>query len=238
MLSNVIIINLAAQDVGKIAIDFALSSFSLSGLFLILLGCGSSLYKDIDRKTISLVLSKAISRHEYILGKFFGYLLTLFFVLGLSSIIGLLTLYFIKLSHPKHFVAPFSGIFLGYIFSFLSSILILCVLIFFSSITTSSFTAMLLTIMIYFIGNSIGELRDFAESQAAIQAGFPPVFKKILLVVHFIVPDLAKLDLKIFSANGLPIPHDFIIFSVLYGIIYCAILILLSMKAFERREFV
>lgn len=237
-LGNLIIINLAAQDVGKVAIDFALSSFSVSGLFLILFACGSSLYRDIDKKIISIVLSRAISRKEYILGKFFGYLFTLFFVLAISAIIGLLTLYIVKIIHMKYFTAPFAGIFLGYLFSFIAFILLLSVLMFFSSLTTSSFTAMLLTVMVYFIGNSIGDLRDFAESQSAIQAGFPPIFRPILRIVHFVIPDLAKFDLKIFSANGLQVPADFIIFSILYAIVYCIILILLSMKVFERREFI
>lgn len=236
--SNLIIINLAAQDVGKVAIDFALSSFSLSGIFLILFAFGSSLYRDIDRKIISIVLSKAISRKEYILGKFLGYLITLAFVSAISFFIGLITLYFIKITYMKYFTVAFSGIFLGYLFAFIAFILILSVLLFFSSLTTSSFTAMLLTVMVYFIGNSIGDLRDFAESQSAIEAGFPIIFRTILRIVHFIVPDLAKFDLKIFSANGLPIPSDFIVFSVIYAIIYSTILILLSMKAFERREFI
>lgn len=237
-LSNLIIINLVAQDVGKVAIDFALSTFSLTGLLFILFSCGSSLYRDIDKKTISIVLSRAISRKEYILGKFFGYLLTLFLVSIISALIGLLTLFFVKMTHIKYFTAPFSGIFLGYLFSFFAFVLVLSVLIFFSSLTTSSFTAMLLTVMIYFIGNAIGDLRNFAESDAAIKAGFPPFFRVILRIVHFIVPDLSKFDLKIFSANGISLPSDFIIFSIIYAISYSSILILLSMKAFEKREFI
>lgn len=238
MISNLIIVNLAAQDVGKVAIDFALSSFSLTGLLLILFACGSSLYRDIDKKTICIVLSKAISRKEYILGKFFGYFLTLFFVSLISFLIGILTLYLIKIAHLKYFTAPFSGIFLGYLFSFIAFVLLLSVLIFFTSLTTSSFTAMLLTVVVYFIGNSIGDLREFAESEIATQAGFSPVFKIILRVVHFVVPDLGKFDLKIFSANGIPVSFDYIFFAISYAIIYCTILILLSMRAFERREFV
>lgn len=237
-LANIIIINLVAQDIGKVAIDFALSSFSITGLLLILFACGSSLYRDIDKKTISIVLSRAISRKEYMLGKFSGYLLTILFVSAIAFVIGISTLFIIKITHIKYFTSPFGGIFWGYLFSFISFVLLLSVLLFFSSFTTSSFTAMLLTVTVYFIGNSIGDLRDFAESKSAIEAGFPPVFRTILRIVHLLVPDLAKFDLKIFSANGLNIPYDFIFFSLLYAFIYCGILILLSMKAFEKREFI
>ncbi len=237
-IANIVITNLAAQDVGKVAIDFELSSFSLMGLFVILFACGGSLYRDIDKKTVALAISRAISRKEYIFCRYFGYLITILFVAVISTIIGIVTLYLIKMLHPKHFEQAFSGVLIAHVFAFFGFAMLLSVLIFFSSMTTSSFTAMLLTIMVYFIGNSIGDLRDFAESQASIAAGFPKSFRIVLRVVHFIVPDLGKFDLKVFAANALPIDTNFITFSIAYAVVYCSILLLLAMKAFERREFI
>lgn len=237
-LTSFVIINLAAQDVGKVAIDFQLSSFSLVGLFLIFFACGSSLYRDIDRRTISFALSRAISRQEYIVGKFFGYGFLIFFVLGIAFIVGITNLYVIKLLFSRYFTAPWSGILAAYFLSFFAFILLLSVLIFFSVLTTSAYTALTLTIMVYFIGNSIGDLRDFAESDAAIQAGFPDIFRVVLRIIHLIVPDLSKFNLKVFAANGLPIEGSYIFFSLLYAVIYCSILLMLSVKAFKKREFI
>lgn len=236
--TNLLVVNLAAQDVGKVAVDFGLSSFSISGLFLILFVCGNSLYRDIDKRTVSLVLSRAISRKNYVLGRFLGYFIFILFISFITAFIGVLTIYLIKLMYFKHFFANFRDIFLAYIFSFMAFILLLSVLIFFSSLTTSSYTAIVLTILVYFIGNSIGDLRDFAESEQAIIAGFPTFFRYLLRIVHFFVPDLGKFDLKVFAANGLPIDKQFILFSMCYAVVYCIILVLLSMKAFEKREFV
>lgn len=237
-MANIVITNLAAQDVGKVAIDFELSGFSLTGLFVILFAFGSSLYKDIDKKTVALALSRAISRKEYILGRFLGYLLTLFFVSFISTIIGLAILYLIKTMHPKHFEQSLKGVLIAHIYAFLGFSILLSVLIFFSSLTTSSYTAVLLTIIIYFIGNSIGDLREFAESASAVSAGFPESFRIILRGVHFIVPDLGKFDLKVFSANGLPMDMNFLLFAFAYAIVYCLILLLLAMKFFDKREFI
>ncbi|GAB4439354.1 MAG: hypothetical protein OHK0040_10860 [bacterium] len=237
-IANIIIVNLAAQDVGKVAVDFALSSFSISGLFLILFACGNSIYRDIDKRTISLVLSRAVSRKSYIIGRFIGYLLFVLFISLISAVISILAVYLIKIMHIKHFESNFVTIFCAYGFSFIAFILLLSVLIFFSSLTTSSYTALLLTIMVYFIGNSIGDLRDFAESEQAVVAGFPPFFRYLLRVVHFLVPDLGKFDLKVFAANNLPLDNKFIVFSICYAIVYITILVLLSIKAFEKREFI
>lgn len=237
-LANIVITNLAAQDVGKVAIDFELSTFSIMGLFVVLFACGGSLYRDIDKKTVALAISRAISRKEYILSRFIGYLITIIFVSVISTVIGLITLYLIKILHPRHFEQTFGTVILAHLFSFIGFSMLLSVLILFSSLTTSSYTAMLLTIMVYFIGNSIGDLRDFAESQSAVAAGFPESFRIVLRIVHFIVPDLGKFDLKVFAANALPLDINFIVFSIAYAIVYCMILLLLSMKAFERREFI
>lgn len=237
-LANIVITDLAAQDVGKVAIDMALSSFSITGFFLVLFVCGNSLYRDIDKKTVSIVLSRAISRRAYIVSRLLGYSLLILFVSIISSIIGIVSLYLIKIIHIKNFTTPFGGVFVAYFFSFLSFIVLLTLLIFFSSFSTSSYTAILLTVMIYLIGNSVGELRDFAESKQAIAAGFSLSFRYILRVVHFLLPDFAKFDLKVFAANGLPIDKNFIIFAILYAVIYCTILIVLSIKAFEKREFI
>lgn len=237
-LTNIVITNLAAQDVGKVAVDFELSTFSIMGLFVILFACGNSLYRDIDKKTVSLAISRAISRKEYILGRFVGYLVTLIFVSLIATIIGLITLYLIKFLHPKHFEQTFGTVILAHLFAFIGFSMLLSVLILFSSLTTSSYTAILLTIMIYFIGNSIGELRSFAESPASVVAGFPESFKVMLRIVHFIVPDLGKFDLKVFAANVLTVDISFIVFSIAYAVVYCMILLLLSMKAFEKREFI
>lgn len=233
-----VIANLASQDVGKVAVDFVLSSFSIFGLFLIFFACGNSINRDIDRKTIAILLSKAISRKEYILSRFFGYLLFVAFLSLLAALIGLLTLFVIKLIFAKYFYTNFSIISIAFLYTFLGFAIMLAVLIFFSSLTTSSYTALVLSILVYFVGNSIGDLRDFAESEQAIASGFSPLFRYLLRIVHFIVPDLAKFNLKIFAANGLPLEANFIVYSILYATVYITILILLAMKAFEKREFV
>ena len=70
--ANFLVAGMMPRDVGKVAVDFALSTISLSGILLVLFIGINLLAKDIDRRTIYMVLARPISRSQYIIGKFFG----------------------------------------------------------------------------------------------------------------------------------------------------------------------
>ena len=66
------IVSLFGQELGKVAIDLTLSTVVFAGLILTFFANINLLRKDIDKRTIYSVLSKPISRREYILGKYVG----------------------------------------------------------------------------------------------------------------------------------------------------------------------
>ena len=55
----------------KILIDFGLAMIEIFGLVTILFFGSQLIFKEIEGKTIYLILSKPIKRSEFILGKFF-----------------------------------------------------------------------------------------------------------------------------------------------------------------------
>ncbi|MBU1186793.1 MAG: ABC transporter permease subunit, partial [Acidobacteria bacterium] len=87
---------LAIMTVGdrvKIIMDVGLASLSFFGaLMAILLGTGL-VYKEIDKKTIFTLLSKPIPRYQFLLGKYFGLVITLLVMLILMSLIFLLLVF-------------------------------------------------------------------------------------------------------------------------------------------------
>ena len=69
---NLAVAGFFMRDIGKVTVDMNISALSFAGLLLIFFVGVNLMAKDIDRKTIHLVLSKPISRRQYIFGKFFG----------------------------------------------------------------------------------------------------------------------------------------------------------------------
>jgi ABC-type transport system involved in multi-copper enzyme maturation permease subunit len=78
---------LTVGDRAKIIKDVGLASISFFGaLMAILIGTGL-VYKEIEKRTIFTLISKPMRRHEFLLGKFFGLVLTLLVMLALMSVI-------------------------------------------------------------------------------------------------------------------------------------------------------
>src|SRR5687768_2108377 len=66
----------AGQDI-KIIKDIGLAAMSLFGLFIaVFIGIGL-VSKEVEKRSIYSLLAKPISRHEFIIGKYIGLLLTL-----------------------------------------------------------------------------------------------------------------------------------------------------------------
>src|SRR5216110_659269 len=68
---------LSAGQETKIIIDLGLSAMLLFGVFIaIFVGVGL-VYKEIERRTLYSILSKPVTRAEFIIGKYLGLCLTL-----------------------------------------------------------------------------------------------------------------------------------------------------------------
>jgi hypothetical protein len=106
----------------------------------------------------------------------------------------------------------------------------------FSSFASSSFLALGLTLVVYLIGQSIEELKQFLETGAEGIA-ISPIFLKVVKVAYYIFPNLAAFDFKTQAAHGLAISSSAMTWSLLYGIFYIGVMITAAAWIFRRREF-
>jgi ABC-type transport system involved in multi-copper enzyme maturation permease subunit len=54
---------------------------------------------------------------------------------------------------------------------------------------------------------------------------------------QFLLPNLGFFDVKTEAVNGLPIPGTEVAMAVVYGVVYAAILLIVSVKIFGRKNF-
>ncbi len=88
--SNVAIVNLFTLEVGKVMIDIAFAALSLAGLSIIFfLGIGL-LSEDIHNKTVYMVVSRPVTRAQYIMGKFGGMVMLLLIAIAILGILALI----------------------------------------------------------------------------------------------------------------------------------------------------
>jgi len=224
LISSRILALLTVGDKIKIIMDVGLASISLFGVLMaILMGTGL-VYKEIDKKTIYTLLSKPINRLQFLLGKFFGLMATLFIMLVFMSLIFIIIflLYSGQITW-KFFVS------LGFVF--LELCLITSVALLFSCFSTPILSS-IFSLSFYVIGHLSWGLETLIKKMK------PGITKFLTQAVYALLPDLENFNFKSEVVHNLAIPPKIFLFSFLYGIIYTFFILVLAMLVFRRRDFI
>lgn len=215
---------LTVGDRVKIIKDVGLASLSLFGaLMAILIGTGL-VYKEIDKKTIYTIISKPIHRYQFLLGKFFGLVLTLFIMLLLMSFIFLALVFF-------HTFKIEWEMLIAILFIFLELCLITSVALLFSCFSTPILSS-IFSLAFYLIGHTAWGLETLIKK---VKPGFGKTLAQVLY--HFL-PDLENFNFKTEIVHHLPIPFKIFLFSTFYGIFYTLFVLILAILVFRKRDFI
>ena len=145
---------LALGELRRVLYDFGLSFIELTGLAVILFLGGGMIAREIEGRTIYLMLSKPIHRSSIILGKFIGFSFVMLLMVAFQTIVFVMMLMMKNIAIDPLMYYAILGIILK-LFSLLALIL------FFSSFV-SPMIAMFLTIASYMIGHSGYTMLDYA----------------------------------------------------------------------------
>lgn len=236
--ANLLISGMIMREVGKVAVDMALSTISFTGLLLVLFVGINLMAKDLDKRTIYMVLSRPISRPQYIIGKFLGMVLLILTTISLLSVFAILSILMVKVSYPGYFVGfSWPMVILAISFTTLMLILLSALSFLFASFSSTSFITLVLTIVSYIIGQSISDVKALVEAPQVVGIQVSPVTVKVVQIAYYIFPNLSLFDIKTQAAHGLTIPSPYIVWTVSYGIVYTFLAITFAAIIFRRREF-
>lgn len=220
-------ISLSQED--KIVMDMGLSSINIFGLLITIFVGTTLLHKEIERKTIFLLLPKPLRRSDFILGKYLGLCTTLFIITLAMS----LTFYLVYWYTTRHFdqvlkILPVSG--QAILFIYIELMLITAIAIFFSTFSSSVMSA-IFTLGMYVIGHLTQDIVNFGKlsGNAIVEA--------LTTIIYYILPDLERLNLKNQVMFGTELPTESLLTSLGYGFLYTTVLLILSIIIFESREF-
>jgi ABC-type transport system involved in multi-copper enzyme maturation permease subunit len=233
----VFISGLFMRDVLKILLDICLSAISLGGLLTPFFLSINLLSGDVEKRTIYTLISRNISRNDYILGKFLGLALLTGLVMTLLMLSTLLAVYLASLIYPPYFFTKFSAypILLSTFMAFLGIQVLNSTVFLWCSLTTGSLLATLLTISSYIIGHSVEDVVRFLALKID-SAHISPLTEWTAKTALYIFPNLSAFDLKQKAVYGLTIPLTEIIFLCIYGLAYISIMLLLASFFFRRRD--
>ena len=209
-----------------ILVNLGLSSISVFGLLMaIFIGIGL-VSKEIERRTIYNILSKPVTRAEFIVGKYFGLLLTL-----LVNTLIMTSGFYLALLYEKRRLEAADLVPLGAIcFILLQFALVVAVAIFFSCISTPILSAVF-TFCLYVIGNLLGDIRWFGqESQSR-------ALEMLTSTLYYLLPNFGDFNFIARAAHGESVPSYLLVSNTCYAALYVTVLISAAVLIFEEREF-
>lgn len=219
-----VLATLSLGQTNRIIVDFWLAMIELSGLIATIFVGGQILYKEIEWKTLYLILSKPIRRSEFILGKFLGFSAVLFLIVFLQTgvLTGLLWYESIPLD-PLVFVAAASIFF---------KVAIAFAAILFFSTFSMPLLAICFTIGVYIVGHGLAGVLDMAIRYKQVMV------VQITQALLVIFPNFEALSVAK-NTIGTPIwlPASFFMTNIGLAILYIVILLGFACLIFEKKRF-
>jgi ABC-type transport system involved in multi-copper enzyme maturation permease subunit len=217
---------LAAASEDKMLLDFGLAAMSVLGTIIAIFVGTGLVNKEIEKRTILVLISKPVSRSEFITGKFFGLSAVLAVLITIMTGLYLICLQIAQINYSL------PSILIAIAFLLLQLCLITAVAITFG-VFTSSLLATALTFGIYLMGNTTQDLLKLGGING--NSGI----KHLTQALYLILPDLSRLDLKnsaIYGLQALP-NQTTLLTNAGYGLFYSTMLLAIAILIFSRREF-
>jgi len=182
----------------------------------------SLIYKEIDKRTLYTILSQPMHRYEFIVGKYLGLMALLAVVTIIMAAVS--SAYILLLGGTLH-----TTYFLAILLIYWKLMLITALAILLSSMTSPILGAIIVFSVAVF-GHATEVFRDL-----------PPQFdgtaaKAILEAVYYVIPNLSNFDIAREAANGIDVSGAYIVWVMVYGLMYTAMLLIFAALAFQEKD--
>ncbi len=225
----------AGQDM-RIIKDLGLAALSIFGLLIaVFIGVGL-VTKEVEKRSVYGLLTKPLSRAQFLLGKYAGLVMTL----GVNLTVMTLALYAVlfysnwmspgglRLSWEAPAVDP--RLLVAIVLIFTELMLVTALALFFSTFT-SPLWATLLTLGLWVAGHFNSDLRNFGT----IVDSAPAIW--LARVIYYVIPNLAPFDVKSEVVHGIQVSARHVGYTLAYAALYIGVLLTASVTIFGRRDF-
>ncbi len=229
-----IFMDFALQDLTKSFVDFSFSFLKFFIFFISLFLTADIFLNDIKRKTIYIILSKKLSREQYIIGRFSGIAISLGLVVVFLTLFCFFFAYVNNFFIPKAYAKPLilENVIPFTFHLYIKAILLASVVCFFFSFLENSIVILFSSIVIYMAGSSIENIYFFIEMY---KDKFSELAKISVKVLFYTLPNMSALSSDtLIGIERLNIPK--LTFDVIKTLSYTALLLLLSGIIFKRRQ--
>ena len=208
----------------KIFLDLGLASIGLLGAIVAIFVGTNLINKEIEKRTVLVLIAKPISRTELIVGKHLGLMSVLTVTIALMTAIFLILLSWSQIPYSL------GNLLITQFYLLIELALLTAVALAFGTFT-SSILATMFSFGIYLMGHisrDLLELGKIAQNET---------IESITRVAYLILPDLERLNLKNQAVYDLLPSGPDLLANAIYGIVYTVVILAIAIMIFSRREF-
>ena len=223
LLSSLLLTEVTVATFDRVLTDVGLGLITLVLVPLAIFLSGAALGREIERRTIFLVMSKPISRGLFLVARYAGVVVTVLLLLvAMAGVFAIQQkIYGAKLTVSQAQALGLFGVELA----------VLCALGFFFSSFAGTLPATFMTASLYLAGHLSGDLyRAASKSDSAL-------IRAIGKGLFYVLPNLDRLDLRPRATYAKVTPAGELLSSAAYGIAFSALLLVLAVMLFRRRDF-
>jgi ABC-type transport system involved in multi-copper enzyme maturation permease subunit len=221
--SSILLSTLTLGEQAKTIQDIGLASINLFGVLIaIFVGIGL-VSKELERRTIYTIIAKPLPRYQFLLGRYFGLMLTL---LVNTSI--MVAGFFLTLLASR--VPLGAGLLKAIGLIFVELLVVTAVAVMFSTFTTPTLSATF-SVAVYVIGHLTDDLKTLGGKLSS------ELTKRFLDLLYYALPNLESFNIKGQAVHGIPVEPSYLLTAVAYGVTYGAGVLLLACVIFQRRDF-
>ena len=208
----------------KILIDLSLGAIGLLGAIVAIFVGTGLINKEIEKRTVLVLIPKPITRAELMIGKHLGLSAVLAVLVAVMGVIGFGLLSLNGIDYPLGAIA------LSLVYLLIELSLLVAVSLLFG-VFTSSILATLLSFGVYLMGHfsqDLLELGNISDNENV---------KRLTEILYLILPDLSRLNFRNEAVYGLLPSNTELLADAAYGIVYTILLLAIATLIFSRRQF-
>lgn len=217
--------DLSVGDLARIIVDFGLACIHVFGVIAAIFIGITLISNELERKTVYVILSKAVPRWEFIVGKALGLSATLLLTTSLMAVV----LFAVHAGY-RHGGKIEPGIFIASAGIFMELVLLVCLASLFSTFTTPILSA-IFTLSMFLIGHVTGDLIVFGD-----RSGVESV-RWTARALFYILPNLELFNWKNEVVYGGVRSPSILIPAFGYLLAYGAAVLSLACLLFSRKDF-
>jgi ABC-type transport system involved in multi-copper enzyme maturation permease subunit len=222
ILMGVVLAALSYVESERILQDFGFAAIRLFSVAIAIFVGVTLIHREIERRTVYAILSKPLSRAEFLLGKYLGLVVTIWLQLAI------MVAFFLAVSVATG--APLgSAHAVAVMLIAVELAVIVAVATFFSAFTTPML-ASFFSVGIWALGHMTRDLRDIGAGSVSESV------KALTAFIFQVMPDLESFNFAAEAAHGLAFTASEAWLPVIYGLGYVSVLLIAAIGVFERRD--